>query len=82
MRGFPGATIGGTMEAVIQAVQPYELHGTLYYALRYVVPGEDLPREARLSHDMAYPEPQTGDVVDVHSILGIVDRVTKIERAP
>lgn len=67
------------MQATIHAVQPYELHGTLYFALRYVVEGEQQLREARLSHDMAYPEPQAGDRVDVHSILGIVDRVTKIE---
>lgn len=67
------------MNAVIQTVQPYELHGTLYFALRYVVDGEQQPREARLSHDMAYADPQAGDRVDVHSILGIVDRVTKLE---
>jgi hypothetical protein len=67
------------MNAVIQAVQPYELHGTRYFALRYIVEGEQQPREARLSHDMAYADPQPGDHVDVHAILGIVDRVTKLE---
>jgi hypothetical protein len=67
------------MNAVIQAVQPYELHGTRYFALRYIVEGEQQPREARLSHDMAYADPQPGDHVDVHAILGIVDRVTKLD---
>jgi hypothetical protein len=66
------------MQATIQAVQPYELHGTRYYAIRYVVDGEQQLREARLSHDMAYADPHPGDRVDVHALLGIVDRVTKL----
>jgi hypothetical protein len=67
------------MQATIQAVQPYELHGILYYRLLYVVDGEQQLREARLSHDMAYPDPDAGHRVDVHAILGIVDRVTRLE---
>lgn len=67
------------MQATIQAVQPYELHGLRYYRLLYLVDGEAQPREARLSHDMTYPDPDAGDRVDVHAILGIVDRVTRIE---
>lgn len=66
------------MRAVLQAVQPYELHGVRYYQFLYV-PDDGRPREARLSHDMAYPDPQPGDTVDVHAILGIVDRVTRVE---
>lgn len=69
------------MRAMLQAVQPYELHGTRYYALRYVVDGDAQPREARISHDMAYADPQPGDRVDIHAILGIVDRVTKLGEA-
>jgi hypothetical protein len=41
--------------------------------------GEERPRDARLSHDMAYPEPRAGDRVDVHAILGIVDGVRRLE---
>jgi hypothetical protein len=66
------------MEATIQAVQPYELHGVRYYALLYLVADDPRPREARLSHDMVYADPQPGDRVDVRAILGIVDRVTKL----
>jgi hypothetical protein len=67
------------MRATIQAVQPYELHGLTYYRLAFVADGEQQAREARLSHDMAYPDPATGDRIDVHTLLGIVDRVTRIE---
>ena len=67
------------MEATLQAVRPYELHGVTYYQLLYVVDGDPRPREARLSGDIAYPDPQPGDRVDVHAILGIVDSVRRIE---
>ncbi len=62
-------------KATVQAVQPYQLHGTLYYQLILLYDGEERPRDARLSHDMAYPEPSAGDRVDVHAILGIIDGV-------
>ncbi len=67
------------MQATIQAVQPYQLHGVLYYQLRYVVDGQQQPRDARLSHDMAYADPQPGDRVEVHALLGIVDRIRRLE---
>ena len=41
--------------------------------------GEDGLREARLSHDMVYADPQAGDLVEVRAILGIVDRIAKVE---
>ncbi|MFA7296029.1 MAG: hypothetical protein WC211_02445 [Dehalococcoidia bacterium] len=67
------------MRAILYQVQPYELHGTLYYALRYLVDGQEELREARISHDMAYATPAPGDRVEIHALLGIVDRVTKID---
>jgi len=67
------------VNAVLHAVQPYELHGVLYFRMLYVVDGEDSPREARVSHEMTYADPSPGDRVDVHALLGIVDRVTRIE---
>ena len=67
------------MKATVQAVQPYELHGTLYYAVRYVVDGDERLREARLSHDMVYANPQPGDRVEVRAILNIVDGISRIE---
>lgn len=63
------------MRATLQAVMPYELHGTQYYQLVFVPDGQQRPQQARLSHDMVYPDPQAGDTVDVHAILGIVDRM-------
>lgn len=67
------------MKATVEAVQPYELHGVRYYRFIYRVEGEDGFREARLSHDMVYPDPQQGDSIEVRAILGIVDRIAKVE---
>ena len=67
------------MRAILHTVQPYDLHGVRYYRLLYLVDGDVAPREARLSHDMAYADPAAGDHVEVHALLGIVDRVTPIE---
>jgi hypothetical protein len=67
------------MRATIEAVQPYDLHGVRYYRVIYRGDGEDGLREARLSHDMVYADPQAGDLVDVRAILGIVDRIAKVE---
>ena len=66
-------------QGTVQAVQPYQLHGTLYYRLLVLLDGESTPRDLRLSHDMAYPEPAPGDRVEVHAILGIVDGVRRVE---
>ncbi|MCK9486306.1 MAG: hypothetical protein M0R73_06330 [Dehalococcoidia bacterium] len=67
------------MKATILGVQPYELHGTLYYRVIFTPEGQDQPREARLSHDMVYPDPKAGDVIEVHAILGVVDGIAKVE---
>lgn len=67
------------MRAKILAVQPYELHGTLYYRVIYQPDGQEQPREARLSHDMVYPDPQPGDAIEVHAILGVVDGIRRAE---
>lgn len=67
------------MRATLQAVMPYDLHGTRYYQLIYTPEGALEPRRARLSHDMVYADPRPGDTIDVHAILNVVDRVTKVE---
>ena len=62
----------------IAAVRPYELHGTRYYAVSYRLDADPAAaREARLSFDMIYDDPQPGDHVLVQQILGVVDRITK-----
>ncbi|MEX2245631.1 MAG: hypothetical protein WEC75_03000 [Dehalococcoidia bacterium] len=66
---------------LILEVRPYELHGTRYYAVLFRLDGEppDSAREARLSFDMIYDDPQSGDRVLVESVIGVVDRIRRDE---
>lgn len=68
-------------DGVIVQVRPYELHGTRYYAVlfRFRDDPPDGAREARLSFDMIYDNPQPGDAILIESVLGVVDHV---RRAP
>lgn len=66
------------MRATLTGIQPYELHGTPYFQLIMKPEGGPRPIQARLSHDMIEGDPEVGDLVDVHAILGVVDRVKKV----
>lgn len=67
------------MRATVQAVMPFELHGTRYYQVIYTPDGAAGAQQARLSHDMVDADLQPGETVEVHAILGVVDGV---RRAP
>jgi hypothetical protein len=58
---------------------PYELHGTSYFQLVLMPVDGPKPIQARLSHDMVEGDLKEGDFVEVHSILGVVDRVSRVE---
>lgn len=66
------------MRATLKGIQPYELHGTPYFQLIMTPDGAPRPIQARLSHDMIEGDLEVGDIVEVHAILGVVDRVTKV----
>jgi hypothetical protein len=61
----------------VQAVMPYELHGTRYYQVIYIPEGGQ-PQQARLSWDMVDADLQAGETVEVRAILGIVDSVRRV----
>lgn len=67
------------MRATLRAVMPYDLHGLRHYQLVFVPESGGEARQARLSHDMVYADPRPGDAIEVHALLGIVDRVTLAE---
>lgn len=66
------------MRATLKGIQPYELHGTPYFQLIMTPDGGPRPIQARLSKDMIDGDLEVGDIVEVHAILGVVDRVTKV----
>jgi hypothetical protein len=61
-------------------VQPYDLHGTLYYRILFSL-GTDDERvaEARLAHEAVYANPAVGDHIVIQRILNMV---IGIDRAP
>lgn len=66
------------MRATVQAVMPFELHGTRYYQVIYLPDGATGPQQARLSHDMVDVNLQAGEVIEVHAILGVVDGIRRV----
>ena len=65
------------MRATVQAVMPFELHGTRYYQVIYLADGAVGAQQARLSHDMVDADLQPGEAIEVHAILGVVDGIRR-----
>jgi hypothetical protein len=65
-------------DAIIRRVNPYELHGVLYYQifLSYL-DRPDMVSEVRLAHDVVYPSPADGDQVTVENLLSMVTGISK-----
>lgn len=68
------------MRATIQAVMPFELHGTQYYQVVYLPEGAAAAQQARLSHDMVDAGLRPGEAVEVHAILGVVDGIRRVAK--
>lgn len=67
------------MEAILAAVQPYEIHGTKYFRIVYAL--KDVPdrmTEGRVAAESIYKDPQPGDRVDIRQLLGVIDEVRKL----
>lgn len=65
-------------EAIIRAIQPYDLHGVRWYRVAYSSAAHpDQVVEARFSWDVIYPDPRPGDRVRIRKLLGVIDRVEK-----
>jgi hypothetical protein len=67
------------IEAILAAVQPYEIHGTRFYRITYAAKDEpDRIVEGRVAAEGIYRDPQAGDRVSIHTLLGIIDEVKKL----
>lgn len=65
-------------DAIIQKVNPYELHGVRYYQIFLsFADTPDSVREVRLAHDAVYPSPSDGDCISVETLLSMVTEVRK-----
>lgn len=69
-----------SMEAILAAVQPYEIHGTPYYRIAYATKADpDKIVEGRVASIGLYRGAKPGDRVDIRMLLGVIDEVKKIE---
>ncbi|MDA1193074.1 MAG: hypothetical protein O3A46_15470 [Candidatus Poribacteria bacterium] len=69
-----------TRNATIHAVEPYNLHGVLWYAITLVY--DDEPGKAhqtRLAHDAVYDNPVEGDAARVTAMMTTVLRIERPE---
>ncbi len=80
VRGVPGGE-EARVRATLQAIMPYELHGTRYYQVVYTPEG-GAPQQARLSWEMVDEDLRPGEAVEVRAILGIVDSIRRAEVSP
>ncbi len=70
------------MEAILAAVQRYEIHGTPYYRFAYARREDpDKISEGRVAAEGMYRDPQPGDRIEIRMLLGVVDEVRKVEGA-
>jgi hypothetical protein len=67
------------VEAILAAVQPYEIHGTRYYRIAYALKDDpDRMHEGRVAAESIYKGAQAGDRVDIRMLLGVIDDVKKL----
>ncbi len=60
----------------VKDIRPFAIHGTAYFAFLLALEAD--PRrvfEARVPHEATYGDPQPGDPVFAHMVLGQVTRI-------
>lgn len=66
------------MEAILAAIQPYDIHGTRYFRIAYALKdAPDTVTEGRIAAEGIYKDAKPGDRVDITIILGVIDSVKK-----
>ncbi|WP_373533552.1 hypothetical protein [Vampirovibrio sp.] len=67
-----------TLEITLVAVQPIQIHESLYYELSYRVSGDAAVQHMRINPEAFYANPQPGDRVAVNVLMGNIMGATKI----
>ena len=66
------------MEAILAAIQPYEIHGTRYFRIAYATREHpDRVTEGRVAAESIYKGAAAGDRVEIRVLLGVIDDVKK-----
>ena len=66
--------------ATLVRVQLVDIHGQLYYDLTFTLDAkpEGTPKTSRIGAESVYPNPQSGDAVEVGLLLGQLTEVRKV----
>jgi len=69
------------VEAVLEEVQQVSIHGQRYYDVRFRVESSNGGgvRKARAPFEEVYANPNPGDEVIIHALLGTVTKIEKRE---
>jgi hypothetical protein len=68
-----------SMEAILAAVQPFDIHGTRYYQIAWAPKDDpDTIAQGRVAAESVYAGAQPGDRVDIRMLLGVIDEVKKL----
>ena len=67
--------------AILKSVNPISIHGQRYYDILFVIPDdeEQLQRKSRAPYEEVYENPQPGDEVIIHSLLGTITGIERVE---
>jgi hypothetical protein len=68
------------MEAILAAVEPFNVHGTPFVRIAYASRDEpDRVVQARVGAEGIYKGAKPGDRVEIRILLGVIDEVTKLD---
>lgn len=66
------------VEAVLEDVQQVSIHGQRYYDIRFRINSTNSDvRKARAPFEEVYANPQPGDKVILHALLGTITKIEK-----
>ena len=70
-----------TTLATLKSVNPVSIHGQRYYDILFVIEEdeEELQRKSRAPYEEVYENPQPGDRVKIHSLLGTITSIERVE---
>ena len=69
----------GKQPGTLLSVQLVDIHGSHFYDLAWILDSSQQRGTGRIGVESVYAEPQTGDKVLLHLVLGQVTRVEKRE---
>ncbi len=68
----------GRQPGTLLDVRLVDIHGAQFFDLSFVLDAApEQPRTSRIGRESVYPDPQPGDAVMLHLVLGQITRVEK-----